>query len=203
MFSTSRDSNKDDMSNILAVDTTTTALNVVLIKDGEVFCKSEELGKSGHSASLLPCIDDVLKSNGVDVSDIDVVACVVGPGSFTGIRIGVSALTAIAFANGAKRICVTSFELIAYNRTKVTAGVDAGHGNVYLAECENGKVVSARFVEAQDAKSLKNVVYEPVTSRCDALAQVVKNKAENGEFVNVIEPYYMRKSQAEREKDEI
>lgn len=203
MFSMFKDSNKDDMSNILAVDTTTTALNVVLIKDGNVFCKSEEFGKSGHSANLLPCIDDVLKSNGVDINDIDMVACVVGPGSFTGIRIGVSALTAIAFANAAKRIAVTSFELIAYNRTKVLAGVDAGHGNVYLADCENGNVLSAKFVEAQEAKDLQNVVYEPMTSRCDALANVVKNKAECGEYVSVIEPYYMRKSQAEREKDEI
>lgn len=198
-----KDSNKDDMSNILAIDTTTTALNVVLIKNGEVFCLSKELGKSGHSANLMPCIDDLLTSNGVDISDIDTVGAVVGPGSFTGIRIGVSAMTAIAFANNAKRITVTSFELIAYNRSRVLAAVDAGHGNLYVADCENGKVVNARFVEANDAKNVKNAIFEPCDKVCKALANVVKDKAENGEYVSVIEPYYMRKSQAEREKDEI
>ena len=201
--STLKDNNKDDMGNILAIDTTTTALNVVLIKGDDTFSVSKELGKSGHSANLMPCIDDLLSSNGVDISDVDTVAAVVGPGSFTGIRIGVSAMTAIAFANNAKRIAVTSFELIAYNRSRVLAAVDAGHGNLYLGDCEDGKVVDARFVEANDAKNVQNAVFEPCVNVCDALAKVVKNKAKKGEYVNVIEPYYMRKSQAEREKDEI
>lgn len=191
------------MSNILAIDTTTTALNVVLIKGDEVFCISQELGKSGHSANLMPYIDRLLSSNGVDVEDIDTVACVVGPGSFTGIRIGVSAMTAIAFATGAKRIAVTSFELIAYNRSRVLAAVDAGHGNLYVAECVDGKVESARFVEATDAKNISGAVFDTAVPVCDALANVVKNKAKCGEYVSVIEPYYMRKSQAEREKDEV
>ncbi len=112
-------------------------------------------------------------------------------------------MTAIAFANNAKRIAVTSFELIAYNRSRVLAAVDAGHGNLYLADCEDGKVVDARFVEANDAKNVQNTVFEPCVSTCEALANVVKNKAKSGEYVSVIEPYYMRKSQAEREKDEI
>lgn len=191
------------MSNILAIDTTTSALNVVLIKNDEVFSTSEEFGKSGHSANLMPTIDKALKAHGVDISQIDTVAAVVGPGSFTGIRIGVSAMTAIAFANAAKRIAVTSFELIAYNRSSVEVGVDAGHGNLYLAHCENGSVISARFMDANEAENIENVVFDTCVPVCEALANVVKNKAETGEYVSVIEPYYMRKSQAEREKDEV
>lgn len=188
--------------NILAIDTTSTGLSIALIKGEEAYSFTKEIGKSGHSATLMPTIDDTLKSHGVDVKDLDAVAVNVGPGSFTGIRIGVSAMTAIAFATGAKRIAVTSFELIAHGRGDVVAAVDAGHGNLYLAECSSGRVVNSFFLEAGDSKP-ENAVYLPSQSVDSALAQVVKEKAQNGEFVGVFEPFYMRKSQAEREKDEV
>ncbi len=191
------------MSNILAIDTTTTALNVALIKGDESFTYSKELGKSGHSANLMPIVSQILSDNNVDIADIDTVACVVGPGSFTGIRIGVSAMTAIAFANNAKRIAINAFELIAYNRASVLAGVDAGHGNLYVASCADGVVQEARFVEAKDASVLENVVFDCAMPMEKALEAVALKKTQNSEYVSVIEPYYMRKSQAEREKDEV
>ena len=101
--------------NCLAIDTTNTKLTVVFFKDDEVFHREIEVGKSGHSRLLMPTVDEVLKEADADISAVEAVAAVVGPGSFTGIRIGVSAMTAIAFANNAKRISVTSFEVISYN----------------------------------------------------------------------------------------
>lgn len=186
--------------NCLAIDTTNTKLTVVVIKGGDTICREMEVGKSGHSRLLMPTVDETLKDSGLSIDDIDVVAAVVGPGSFTGIRIGVSAMTAIAFANHSKRIAVTSFELIAYNCAKVLAAVDAGHGNAYCAECEDGEVKKAYFTSdglPEEAKTLPNCELS------QALAGVVRKKAERGEFVDVLAPYYMRKSQAEREKDEI
>ena len=82
------------------------------------------------------------------------------------------------------------------------AAVDAGHGNLYLAKCSNGKVLEASFREASEQK-VENAEYAPLKSVDIALAEVVKEKARSGEFVNVFEPFYMRKSQAEREKDEV
>lgn len=190
--------------NILAIDTTSTSLSIALIKGDEVLSFTRELGKSGHSSALMPEIETLLREQRLDVSELDAVGVVVGPGSFTGIRIGVSAMTAIAFATGAKRIAVTSFELIAYNKESVLAAVDAGHGNLYVAECENGRDVSERFVEAADAKQIaSSVELMPCEAADKVLAKVVMQKALNGEYVEVFEPYYMRKSQAEREKDEI
>lgn len=191
--------------NILAIDTTSTGLSIALIKGSEVFSFTKELGKSGHSSTLMVEVDGILKAHNVDVNSLDAISVVVGPGSFTGIRIGVSAMTAMAFATGAKRISVTSFELIAYNRGKVLCGVDAGHGNLYLAKCEDGNVLEQSFVEAKDVESLdgQEILYAPLESVDCTLAKVVLKKAQNEEFVNVFEPYYMRKSQAEREKDEI
>ncbi len=187
----------------LAIDTTNQDLSIVLIKDGDTFSRCVPLGKSGHSSALMPIVDNILKEHDVDVNALDAIGVVIGPGSFTGIRIGVACMTAIAFATGAKRVAITSFDIIAYNRGSVTCGVDAGHGNVYVAECENGKTISTRFVEAKDAKELSNVEYAPLQSAQTTLASVLKQKLDNGEFVNVFEPFYMRKSQAEREKDEV
>lgn len=189
--------------NCIAVNTTDSSLSVALIKGDEIFCDSKNIGKSGHSSALMPAVDGILVKHNVDVGELDAIGVVVGPGSFTGIRIGVSAMTAVAFATGAKRIAITAFELIAYNRESVLAGVDAGHGNLYVATCKNGKVEDMRFVEAKDADTLKGVVFEPLQDSAKTLALVLRDKVERGEFVDVFVPFYMRKSQAEREKDEV
>lgn len=191
--------------NILAIDTTSTGLSIALVKNGEMFSYTKEIGKSGHSATLMPSVKAMLDEHEVDVNDIDVIGVVVGPGSFTGIRIGVSAMTALAFATGAKRIAITAFELIAYNRRDCIAGVDAGHGNLYLAECQNDKVVKQSFVEKgqSDCLDAAKIDFEPLASVDETLAKVAIRKANDKEFVSVFEPFYMRKSQAEREKDEV
>lgn len=184
----------------LAIDSASTVLSLALIKGDETFCFSQEMGKSGHSARLVPAIDELLKAHDVTPDMLEVVAVNVGPGSFTGIRIGVAAATALAFATGAKRICVTSFEIIAYDRGRIVAAIDAGHGNLYCADCEDGRVISTRFLEAGEKPNF-DAVSEPKSDPADAMAQIVRKKAKNGEFCNVFVPMYMRKSQAEREKE--
>ena len=94
---------------------------------------------------------------------------------------------------------------IAYNRQCVLAGVDAGHGNLYLAECVDGKVAKQSFVEKGQlsASDAAKIEFSPLASVDKTLAEVASIKAKNGEFVSVFEPFYMRKSQAEREKDEV
>lgn len=188
--------------NCLAIDTTSTKLTAVVIKDDTTFCREIEVGKSGHSGLLMPTVDSVLKEAGLKANDLSAVCAVVGPGSFTGIRIGVSAMTALAFATGAKRIAVTSFELIAYNCADVTAAVDAGHGNYYAAHCVNGEVVEASFVSAAEASGMVGKAkLSPDCSYSKALEGVVRKKIADESFVDVLVPYYMRKSQAEREND--
>ena len=191
--------------NSLAIDTTSTGLSIALVKGERTFSYTKEIGKSGHSATLMPSIEEILCDNGVDVNDVDVVGVVVGPGSFTGIRIGVSVATALAFATGAKRVAITAFDLISYNRESCIAGVDAGHGNMYIAECQNGKTISQSFVEKGQTSKLdcSKIEFSPIASVDETLAKVLQRKIADGEYVNVFEPFYMRKSQAEREKDEV
>ncbi len=86
-----------------------------------------------HSVNLFPAIEEVLSRAQMKVCDCDFIACVVGPGSFTGIRIGISAVKGLAMGTGRAVLPVTSFDEIAYaeeSETKI-ALVDAGHGYVY------------------------------------------------------------------------
>lgn len=186
----------------ILIDTTSSNLCVVIVDGEKTVSSVQAVGKTGHSKVLMPSIDALLLTSGLKIDDIDTIGVVVGPGSFTGIRIGVATATALAFSLNAKRIAVTSFELLAYSRQKADVAVDAGHGNLYVAHVEDGKVVSTDFIDGDAAKTVdrSQFAFEPAINVEDALVGIASQKAQNGEFVSVFEPYYMRKSQAEREK---
>lgn len=193
--------------NILFIDTSTNILTAGVSADGALYAESFDAGKNGHTKLLLSAVDGSLKRAGIDVGDLDAVCIVTGPGSFTGIRIGAATATAICAATGAKRICVTAFDLIAYDRGKITAAVEAGRGNLYTAECEDGKTVRTEFVGAEERAERERrgarFVFAPKGGRAETLAALAAGKAAKGEFADVFEPFYMRKSQAERSRDEI
>ncbi len=193
--------------NCLCIDTTSNILTVVFVADGRKAVRSLDVGKSGHTAVLLSVTDAVLKEAGTDVSSVDAVALVTGPGSFTGIRIGAATATAFCQATGAKRIAVTAFEILSHGRQDVIAAVEAGHGNLYAAHCTNGSVREDFFLTAEERaqaeKRGEKFLFSPLGPTADVFAEIALRKAERGEFTDVFRPYYMRKSQAERNRDEI
>ena len=75
---------------ILAIESSAKAASAALCRDGEILAYSYQRTALTHSATLLPMIDDMLKNSGTDKSGIDAVAVARGPGSFTGVRIGVA-----------------------------------------------------------------------------------------------------------------
>ena len=187
---------------ILAVDTTSTIFTAVLIDGDKTISTSFEVGKSGHSSLILPTITELMDMGDVKPNELDGIAVVVGPGSFTGIRIGVSAMTAIAYGISAKRVAINSFELLAYNRDNAVCAIDAGHGHTYVAKVENGKIISMDFVEEKDRFTLpEDIVTTTSCSATETIDKVVRGKWDSGDFVSVFEPFYMRKSQAERNNE--
>lgn len=188
--------------NILFTDTSSRILTVGAIFDGRLVSRSFDAGKSGHTALLMPSLDGILGECGAKPADFDAVGVVVGPGSFTGIRIGAATATAICFATGAKRVAVTAFELIAYNRGEINAAIDAGRGNVYAARCADGRVKETFFLIAEEYAAAtgkgEKFFTAPAGDTAQTLGAIVAAKAEKGEFVSVFEPFYMRKPQAER-----
>ena len=80
------------MANFLAVDTSGNHLAVVAVKDGTEYVTYIENCAMKHAVSLMPAVDETLEKAGLQLSECDFFAAVVGAGSFTGIRIGISAV---------------------------------------------------------------------------------------------------------------
>lgn len=134
---------------ILAVDTTTPSGSVALLRDGNVLGEFDLESPSTHSARLLRSVDLILQANSLDIQAVDAYAVAAGPGSFTGIRIGVTAVKSLAFASGKMVAPVSTLEALA---SKIAAPparlvcpiLDAKRGEIYAALFE---VRSGRLVE--------------------------------------------------------
>jgi len=103
----------------LAVNTATTVLSIALVEDEKLLHFYETTETRNQGNLLLGHIQDALKSNNITFADLDVLAVVVGPGSFTGIRIGLATMRGIALASGKPLIGLSSFDMFA------TRGADA------------------------------------------------------------------------------
>ena len=182
----------------LMCDSTKNELLIVLSVDGNVYSKSVQ-GKKGHSSLIMELIDSLFKQADITPDDIDVYSVCVGPGSFTGIRIGVSVFNALAYATNAKRVEINAFELKSHGLNDGVFTIDAGNGNLYVCNKADGKC-ELSFVESGNV-----VDVVPTESDVDyplAFKELVEEKYSKCEFVSCFKPLYLRKSQAERNLDE-
>lgn len=144
---------------LLSVDSSAVTASAALTKDGAVI-KSELIHKGlTHSETLLPLIEEVM--SGYDYSELDAISVTAGPGSFTGVRIGIAAVKGIAFPYDTPCIGVSALEAIACNFTDENAVIccvmDARRMQFYNAvfKAENGKVTRLcrdRAISADDLK---------------------------------------------------
>lgn len=130
---------------LLSIDSSAVTASVALT-DGDDVIKSEFVNSGlTHSETLLPMIKRVMQ--GVEFSSLDAIAITVGPGSFTGVRIGVATVKGLAFSNNIPCIGVSTLEAVAYNFTDqnciVCAVMDARRMQFYnaLFKVENGNVI--------------------------------------------------------------
>jgi tRNA threonylcarbamoyladenosine biosynthesis protein TsaB len=127
---------------ILALDTTTSSGSVALLNDAELVAEENAEAAATHSARLLRAVDHVLRSNGLEARDIQGYAVAAGPGSFTGIRIGMSTIKALAFASGKRVAPVSSLAALALKLGETSGRlfcpvIDAKKGEVYGALFES------------------------------------------------------------------
>lgn len=100
---------------ILAIDTSSAALGIALSTEKAMLSEFTQNKALTHSEKLMPLIDTMLKNIDEDIKTVDAIACTTGPGSFTGIRIGVSTANAFAMANSIPVIGISSLEALAHN----------------------------------------------------------------------------------------
>lgn len=152
---------------ILALETSAVAASVAVCEDESLITQCFQKTGLTHSATLMPMLESMLKTAGLKLSDMDLIAVAAGPGSFTGLRIGVSAAKGLAWPEDKPCACVSTLEAMAWQLTGmdgvVCAVMDARRQQVYnaLFELVDGKPVRLapdRAISIEELKSeLKNV----------------------------------------------
>ena len=129
---------------ILALETSCDIASVSLFEDDNLILELKETSPKNHSEALMPLIDKILKETNTALDDIDLFSVDNGPGSFTGIRIGLSTVKAFCDAKNKPCISVSSLEALAYTAPKensyICSLIDAKHDNIYagIFEYKNG-----------------------------------------------------------------
>ena len=122
---------------ILGIDTSSKFLNIALSEDEDIIKEESYLLDRRHASQLVPKVKELLKKYRTPISKIDVFIIGLGPGSFTGLRIGVSAIKGFGIASGKPCIGVASIDSIACNAQEnnkdIIPIIDAKRGQVYAA----------------------------------------------------------------------
>ena len=132
---------------ILAVDSSAKSASVAVAENGRLISECFVNNALTHSRTLMPMVDNALSQADLSLEDIDVLCVNTGPGSFTGIRIGVAAVKGLAAADNKPCAGVSTLESIAYNFVDenciVCASMDARCNQVYTAlfRCDGENVI--------------------------------------------------------------
>ena len=211
---------------ILAISTSSNVCSVALLSDDSCIKELNTINEKTHSENLLPLIDELLKSTNTDVSAINLIACDNGPGSFTGIRIGVSLVKGMAEALNIPIITCTSLEALSFNTENETicSLIDARNNQVYTGFFNKDH----NLIEEYIADDFENVLptinkYNNISfvgsgamAHKDKLQNVASDNNIHAKFVGLscynkyknggsgsadtVLPFYLRPSQAERMK---
>ncbi|MDO4493398.1 MAG: tRNA (adenosine(37)-N6)-threonylcarbamoyltransferase complex dimerization subunit type 1 TsaB [Clostridia bacterium] len=205
---------------ILALDTTAAVASVALWADGAVVAEKTGDSKRKHAETIVPLVDELLRENGLTAKDIDLFAADIGPGSFTGIRIGVSVANALAYAAGKRIVGVGALETLAEplraEGKPVLAMIDARNGNAYAACYAGEETLLEPCAEAvteilsrvpENALRVGDTPVDGVLPKEElrlpkaaCVAAIAARRAETA--VAAVTPVYLRPSQAERMKKE-
>ena len=133
---------------ILAFESTAKAAGVCLCEDDKVIAQAYQNSGLTHSTTLMPMAEGLLANCGVSLTDVDVLAVAVGPGSFTGLRIGISTVKGLAWGADKPCIGVSTLEAMAWNLAHmegqtICCAMDARRKQVYnaLFYAEGGRLI--------------------------------------------------------------
>lgn len=178
-----------------------------------------------HSEKLMPAVDSLMDKHSLNINNFDCFGVVVGPGSFTGVRIGVAVLKAMCVVNqNAKIVSITSFDLVTQNVSALNFLVvlDSGNEDRFVARYKGGKIVEifamqddeinnyssknslSVFANISQQDKLKGVDAQFVEVKPENLSQIFQSKYFKNEFctLNELKPVYVKLSQAERQRSE-
>ena len=190
--------------NFLGLDTSGDYLTVIACKNGKSEVRYIKDCTRSHSVRLMEEIDGVLSSLQMKPAECDFFAVVTGPGSFTGIRIGISTIKGLCLSTNKPALAVTSFDVLAYadRDEKLLPVVDAGHGYYYLAGYENRKItIPPRYCSKEEAEQYIKAGYRLIDCNtahpAEGFMEAVKANYQTAASSSELAALYLRKSSAE------
>ena len=151
---------------ILAIDTSALTASAAVTEDANILGEISFTCTLNHSQTIMPMIDCLLKGLSLTPSDIDLFACSNGPGSFTGLRIGIGTIKGLAYGTGKSCVGVSTLKALAYNAAlsgKLIAPImDARRNQVYTAlyKYENNRMTEVMPPCAMDCGELCALIKE-------------------------------------------
>ncbi|MDK2587113.1 tRNA (adenosine(37)-N6)-threonylcarbamoyltransferase complex dimerization subunit type 1 TsaB [Romboutsia sedimentorum] len=145
---------------ILGIDTSSMATSVAVLEDNKLICEYTINTKKTHSQKLMPMIEDMLNISDININEIDVIAVCEGPGSFTGLRIGMATAKAIAHVNKLPIVGINSVEILAGNMNlcdkNICSILDAQRTKVYMGQYkfENNELIEIKNVDVIEIDEL-------------------------------------------------
>lgn len=175
---------------ILIINTSDTGIELVL---GDKYTKIEA---EKQSLALPTAITDFMKQNNVQMSDLTAVGVVVGPGSFTGIRMGIAYAKGLGLGLNIPVVGINLFELYLYENPDAFVAIDSGRGDFFVASKIHAPcTMTIEEVETEQMKCPMTVGHKPFDLK-NAVA-IVKNKIKSGDLQPAV-PMYLRPSYVEK-----
>lgn len=210
---------------VLGLDSTGKSASVALVKDGKVLAEKFQNSGYTHSETLAPMLSELLCETGISAGQIDLIAVTAGPGSFTGIRIGLATVKGFAFAHDTPCQPISTLACLAYPLSGfegiVCPALDARRGQIYNALFQGGqRLTEDRAIAAAYLAGLEGPVCllgdgaelclthipQAVLPPTEYLLQravfaALMADIKHAVSPDMLRPSYLRLSQAEREKN--
>lgn len=196
---------------ILAIDTSSKICGVAIIENEKILIKLINDDEKTHSVKLMPMIDKAFKDTNLSLDDISLLACCIGPGSFTGVRIGIATIKAFSDVKNIPVVGITSLESLAYNVKQISKPtslicslIDAKNENVYCGLynfsnnfnyanifAENIDITISKIINVINEKQFTDVIFVGDGSKIykEKLENSLKNSifaTENDDVQNII-----------------
>lgn len=198
---------------ILAINTATSNTCVALLENNEIIAENDWLSDNDEAEKLMPAIDALLKSQSLSFNDIKKVLVVKGPGSFTGLRIGVTVANTIAYLNQCPLNSLTTLDYLHYQNYAAVL-LFAGKGAVYLSKqrgdeaqiinlpdfpeaLEGIKELGGDISDEQKAAIGEIKFIKPKKSFAEVMLEFLKT---NPKDQKIVEPFYIKQPSISKSK---
>lgn len=144
---------------ILSIDTSSKLCGVSILDNKNLICNLDKETDKSHSENLMPMISQALADSDTNLKSIDLIVCDIGPGSFTGIRIGVATVKGFCDSLGIPAIGISSLEALAYpiNNELICSLLDCKNNNCYFALYKKSNGILQTLIEPK-AETLENAL---------------------------------------------